>query len=101
MRTNLLQLIEHGQLDSQALYVFQNSALWGSGVLRMTNGDWAGVVDGFKIIAPAWDGETRQDTLSALRQTIPGYHFGAQPLFVAGADGARYLGDGWSQSETR
>jgi hypothetical protein len=100
MRTNLLQLIEHGQLDSQALYVFQNSALWGSGVLRMTKGDWAGVVDGFKIIAPSWDGERRQDTLSALRKAIPEYHFGAQPLFVAGAEGTRYLGYGWSQPET-
>ena len=88
------------RIDRQALYVFQNSTLWGSGVLRMRDGDWAGVVYGFKMIAPAWDSERRQDTLSALRQTIPEYHFGAQPLSVASVEGTRYLGYGWSQPES-
>lgn len=55
VRANLLHVIAHAQLDPEALYVFQNAALWGTAALRVPPGDWVGLVDGFKIIAPAWE----------------------------------------------
>ena len=59
VRTKLLEDIKHDQLDSRALYVFESPGLWALGVLRMKSGDWAGVVDGFNIIAPAWNDQTK------------------------------------------
>ena len=103
-RANLLQAIERGQLDPQALYVFQSAPLWGKGVLRMSPGDWAGVVDGFKVIAPAWNRETQADTAATLRDLFLENHFleyrlGTELSFRAGAGGSQFLGDGWSQPE--
>lgn len=100
-RKNLLQVIESGQFDPKALYVFQSGGLWGKAVLRMTDKDWAGVVDGFDILAPDWDGaKEQQDALTILRQVIPVYRFGgAQLLEFAGAEGRKNLGHGWSQPD--
>jgi hypothetical protein len=98
-QANLIQALERDRLAPRVLYVFEDVGLWQNRVLEMSLGDWAGVVDGFKIIAPAWDDEKRQDPMAAIRQAIPAYHFGARLRFVPNAEGANYLGYGWSQPE--
>jgi hypothetical protein len=98
-RVSLLDVIEHDQLDPQTLYVFERAALWGSCMLRMPDRSWAGVVDGYKIIAPTWDGDGREVSLSVLSQNLPKYDLGTRLSFTAGAEGFRFLGTGWSQPE--
>lgn len=96
-RKNLLQVIENGQFDPRALYVFQSAELWGKAVLRMTKGDWAGVVDGFDIVAPVWNSERKQDTSSLLRQVVPEFYFGVRHFSMASAEGTRSIGYARSQ----
>jgi hypothetical protein len=98
-RVNLLHTVEHGQLDPQTLYVFERAALWASCALRMRDTAWAGVVDGYKIIAPAWDGGGKEELLSALDHGLPKYDLGARLSFAAGSEGSRFLATGWSQPE--
>jgi hypothetical protein len=99
VKRNSLQVVEHGQLDPQTLYVFERAASWGLCALRMPDKSWAGVVDGYKIIAPAWDGDGKEESLSVLSRGLPKYDLGNRISFTAGSEGSRFLGTGWSEPE--
>lgn len=96
-RLKLFESIKDGQLDSDALYVFESAPCWEWAALRIRHGDSSGVVDGFKIIAPDWG---RQDTLAGLTQVMPEYQLGSQLMFMAGGEDAKYLAVGWSEPES-
>jgi hypothetical protein len=98
-RTKLLNAITHDGLDSRTLYVFESAALWKCGMLRMRSGDWAGVFDGFRAIAPAWAALDNKTLLSLLKEVMPEYRLGACRSFMVGREGSRYWGtDGHSPS---
>ena len=88
---NVLKDIENGPLNSKALYVFDTAALWDLGLKRMSGTDWAGVVDGFKVIAPGWGREAKQNTVSTLKPVLREYRIGSQILFT----GAQRSGNFW------
>jgi hypothetical protein len=94
-RTKVLANMENGPLDLGALYVFDTAALWELGLRQVNKGDWAGVVDGFKVIAPSWDQKSNQNPISTLRTVMREYRMGAHILFAGGAD-RELLGYGWS-----
>lgn len=41
-----------GKLDPKALYVFEDERLWDISIRKLHEDDWAGVLDGFKVLAP-------------------------------------------------
>jgi hypothetical protein len=93
--------VENGPLDSKALYVFDTGALLDLGLHRMTGADWAGVVDGYKVIAPELGLNSNQSVISTLRSVMGEYSMGSQLLFTGGAKERELLGYGWSHPEAQ
>ena len=44
--------IKSNELDPQSLYIFQNDELWNIASMHTSYSDFAGVIDGFRIVAP-------------------------------------------------
>ncbi|MBV8585172.1 MAG: hypothetical protein JO308_02710 [Verrucomicrobia bacterium] len=86
-------------LDPNALYAFQNGALWSVGLSKMGAGDLAGYADNVAFIAPRWGTGLRQDTRSLLQQVFPDYHPGTVLNFGRDGNGLVYLANGWSSPE--
>jgi hypothetical protein len=51
---NLKAAIKSGSFDPAALYVFEQDYFWNMAQEHRAAGDRAGVVDGFRILAPGW-----------------------------------------------
>jgi hypothetical protein len=98
-KTNLIQSVGRCELDPKTLYVFERPAFWGSCALRMPNNCWAGIIDGYKIIAPAWKSDQRNELRSTIGNALPTYKLGESLQFASGSEGARFLGEGWSSPE--
>jgi Family of unknown function (DUF6311) len=98
-RKAALHTIEAGPLDSKALYVFDTGALWDLGLHQMRAEDWAGIIDGYKVIAPGWTQNSDRPVISTLRPVMGEYSVGSQLLFTGGAKEREFLGYGWSHPE--
>lgn len=51
-REQLISTIRAGQLDSHALYVFEDEALWNLAQQQARPEDWSGTLDGVRVFAP-------------------------------------------------
>lgn len=82
----LLTAIETGNFRRDTLYVFNKDTHWNKARSNLGNNGFAGYVDGFRVLAPAWQGCTRA---CAFRTEIARIDF-------TDPGSRRYLGLGWS-----
>jgi hypothetical protein len=111
-RASLFRQIELGQFDPKALYVYENDGLWATAALGVSDDDWVGTIDNFRIIAPSWNAGKRasQESRSASQPLIGlkdyfvqhhllQYQVGTQLDFKVDGNGLPFLGSGWSDPE--
>ena len=101
-RAVLLRTVTQHRLDPDSLYVFQDRNLWKAVHGRMLETDIAGVLDGFRILAPRLAACRACDlgSLGDLRQERPSlYTLGERISFAKGESGADYAVRGWARPE--
>ena len=101
-RTALETEIVANRLRPDTLYVFESAPLWNMATSQKRPADVVGVLDGFRVIAPAL-AECRACDLRALgdvkREVITGYALGERIAFGLGSAGLRPASAGWSPPE--
>lgn len=101
-RAVLLRTVTKQRLDPDSLYVFEDAKLWKAATARLLDTDVAGVLDGFRIVAPRLAACRTCDlrALGDLRQERPGiYTLGERVSFDKGGPGEAYAVTGWSGPE--
>ncbi len=94
-----------GELDRDALYVFYHRGLWNVAQVALRKGDRAGIVDGFRVLAPDWADCSDCIKSTALNAdpstdgTSPGYEIGTLIQFNTTGKGQDYIAYGWSVPE--
>lgn len=82
----LLAAIQTGNFRTDTLYVFNTDAHWNTARNKMASSGFAGYVDGYRVLAPAWQGCTRT---CAFRTEIA-------RVDLTNPASERYLKEGWS-----
>lgn len=97
-RNGLEEAVLAGRLQPRSLYVFESDPLWNLAWAQRRPGDLAGVLDGFRIMAPAL-GACDGCALGDLRRDEGvGYVLG-EPIELGAAARRRYPMGGWSPPE--
>lgn len=89
--------ITAGNYRQDALYVFTKDYLWQQALLNARPADFAGWVNGYRVLAPDWKGCTTACGLS--RATATPFPSGAEINFSVGGTSDQYLGNGWAGAE--
>jgi hypothetical protein len=101
-RAVLLRTVTRHRLDPDSLYVFEDAKLWRAIQPRLLDTDVAGVLDGFRIVAPRLAACKTCDVhaLGDLRQERPGlYTLGERISFAKDGTGRQFAVTGWSAAE--
>ena len=100
-RARIARELVAGPLDPDALYVFEDDALWRLVSSQPPAGSgFVGVLDGFRILAPAGCSGCDADAMRKATATAPGFVPNSAVLqFSANANGTAHLLQGWSQPE--
>lgn len=93
--------ILNNELSPDSVYIFENDALWQLACSRISPSDAAGVVDGFRIVAPNLKSSFSKDATATV-SVDPGRDF-ACPTgridFSSNGNSRKYLLYGWSVPE--
>jgi Family of unknown function (DUF6311) len=92
------EIAKHG-FDRKALYVFETPAIWARELPFVRSGDWTGIVDGYRVVAPDWTASPRPDIATLIHDSLFRYSFGDQLLFHAEGNGIPCLANGWVPPE--
>ncbi|MBV9107360.1 MAG: hypothetical protein JO313_15190 [Verrucomicrobia bacterium] len=98
-RLQALQEIEQNGFDPRALYVFESAPVWVRELPFTRVGDWAGTVDGYRVVAPDWSPGTKQNVQPLIHDALPRYSFGTQLHFGPKDQGLQDLAFGWAAPE--
>lgn len=104
-RKQIAKSIIDGKFDPKALYVFEDLALWHMAINQQAvTSDVAGVLDGFRVLAPRLE-EYSDCDLNAITRVYTNqeqlyYSLGESVTFSQGGVGSKYLVFGWSQPES-
>jgi hypothetical protein len=95
--------IVSNELDPRSLYVFENDGLWDIASNQLRSTDIAGVLDGFRIVAPRLQecADCDKSAIAAIRpdRTV-NVDYRMEPIsFSSKGTGSRYLMYGWSVPE--
>lgn len=92
-----------GDFDPTALYVFEDEKLWNVAIRKLHDDDLAGVLDGFKVLAPNLNTcrDCSSDIFKLYRRRHDGYFDipNGILLFNRGGAGSKHLIYGWSSPE--
>jgi hypothetical protein len=105
MTEKLNQTLSAAAFEPDALYVFEQGPLWNKAIANIHPGDRAGVVDGFRLLAPHWSscavctGTGAFGPEGAIETFLP-YKLGTPISFDDKGNGADYTSSGFSVPET-
>ena len=103
VRRELANQVLQNTLSPHALYLFEDNALWQAVLKQKSAADFAGVLDGFRVLAPNFKSESQFTT--AFSDILPAHadkELFAIPLTIQFSDqgsGRRYFAYGWSDPE--
>jgi hypothetical protein len=98
-RLNAVDEIDRHGFDADALYVFENPAIWARELAQLRTGDWTGTVDDYDVVAPGWQPGVQMDIRPIIQRLVPKCELGTELQFGLNSNARAGLAVGWGRPE--